>query len=310
MHTALRLLNDGEEVVGVDNFDPYYDPALKRARLAELSSHSGFRFEEHDLSKQEATAALFETVQPTSVIHLAAQPGVRFGIDHPRAYDKANLRAMLCVLEGCRNTSTQHLIFASSSSVYGDSGPRPSRVEHPVDHPISLYAATKKADELMAYTYSSLYGVPTTGLRFFTVYGPWGRPDMATWMFTKKMLAGETIDVFGGGHHHRDFTYISDIAEGVFRIFKAGVGTASAPMHRVYNIGHSEPVPLMDFIRTLEETLGVKATLNMLPKQPGDVSDTHADVSALKREFDWAPTVSIKEGLARWAEWYRSYHHC
>lgn len=310
MHAAKQLLESGVEVVGVDSLDPYYDVELKRHRIDVLEGFDGFRFEHLDLAEQNATAALFASLKPEKVIHLAAQPGVRFGIDHPRSYDKANLRAMLCVLEGCRHTSVEHLIYASSSSVYGDTGPRPSSVDNPVDHPISLYAATKKADELMAYTYASLYGVATTGLRFFTVYGPWGRPDMATWTFTMKMLAEEPIDVYSEGHHNRDFTFIDDIIEGLSRIYEAPPIPTDGPPAQVFNIGHGEPVPLMDFIRTLETTLGVTAKLNMLPKQPGDVENTHADVGALQEHFNWTPTVSIDEGLAAWAQWYRQYHHC
>jgi UDP-glucuronate 4-epimerase len=312
MHTGLKLLDAGHEVVGVDNLDPYYDPALKADRLTELKRHPGkrFRFEQTDLSDRDATERLFKDVQPSHVIHLAAQPGVRFGIDHPRTYEKANLRGMLTILEGCRHGSVKHLIYASSSSVYGDTGPRPSRVQqNPVDHPISLYAATKKADELMAYTYASLYGLRSTGLRFFTVYGPWGRPDMATWTFTQRMLAGEPIDVYSEGHHNRDFTFISDIVEGVVRIFQRPIDISAGPPTRIYNIGHGEPVPLMEFIHTLEEALGLKADLRMLPKQPGDVADTHADVSALLRDYDWSPVVGIQEGLAQWVAWYRARYH-
>lgn len=307
MHTAARLLEQGEQVVGVDNFDPYYDPSIKERRAAVLSEYAGFELRRQDLSDRESTTKLFQEIRPSTVIHLAAQPGVRFGIDHPRAYDRANLAGMLTILEGCRQTEVDHLLYASSSSVYGDSGPRPSAVENPVDHPISLYAATKKADELMAYAYASLYGLHSIGLRFFTVYGPWGRPDMATWSFTKRILAGEVIDVYGDGKHTRDFTYIRDIVEGITKIFRHPREIQKGPPTTVYNIGHGSPVPLMEFIGQLEEALGTKAKLHMLPKQPGDVEDTHAEVSRLQKDYGWAPGVSIAEGLSEWAAWYRSH---
>ena len=307
MHTAVRLLEHGTHVVGVDNFDPYYDPALKELRASTLCEHPGFELRRHDIADRDATAELFREIRPQSVIHLAAQPGVRFGIDHPRAYDRANLAGMLTILEGCRECKVDHLLYASSSSVYGDSGPRPSATTNPVDHPISLYAATKKSDELMAYAYASLYGLKSVGLRFFTVYGPWGRPDMATWTFTKRILAGEPIDVYGEGKHTRDFTFIRDIVNGLWRIFNAPPEPSKGPPASVFNIGHGSPVPLLEYIRTLEEVLDTKANLTILPRQPGDVADTHAEVSQLQSHYDWKPEVSLEEGLKEWADWYLAH---
>ena len=309
MHTALRLLDAGKRVVGVDNFDPYYDPKLKESRAAVLEKHPNFSLARIDLANPDAVASLFENTQPRSVIHLAAQPGVRHGIDHPRTYMNANLAATLNIFEESQKRSIEHLVYASSSSVYGDFGPRPSSVIDSVDHPISLYAATKKSNELTAHAFSSLYQLPCTGLRFFTVYGPYGRPDMATWTFTKRMLAAETIKVFGEGKHRRDFTYVDDIVEGIIRVHDRPPSSINnKPPCKIYNIGNSEPIPLMVFIQELEKALGVKARIKMLPKQPGDVHETFADVSALNDEFNWRPKTSLAEGLIYWADWYRTHH--
>ena len=309
MHTAVRLLDAGEHVVGVDNFDPYYDPQLKESRAAVLMNYPNFTLERADLADSEAVTNIFASTKPRSVIHLAAQPGVRHGIDHPRSYVRANLAASLNIFEEARKNSLRHVVYASSSSVYGDFGPRPSNIEDRVDHPISLYAATKKSNELTAHAYASLHGLPCSGLRFFTVYGPYGRPDMATWKFTQRMLAGETIEVYGGGHHRRDFTCVQDIAEGIVRVHEhTPTSIDKKPPCRIFNIGNSAPVPLMDFIRELENALNVKAQIKMLPKQPGDVNETHADVSALSSEFNWSPKTPLSQGLKYWADWYRTHY--
>jgi len=312
MHVAERFLARGEQVLGIDNCNAYYDPALKRARLARLAAHPGFRLAEGDLADREWTRRTFGGSGADRVVHLAAQAGVRYSIDNPAAYIDANLVGFGNVLEACRSLATRHLTYASSSSVYGGNTKVPFSTDDNVDHPVSLYAATKKANELMAHVYSHLHALPVTGLRFFTVYGPWGRPDMAYYSFTRKILAGEPIPVFNHGQLSRDFTYVDDIAEGVVRVLDRppapeplGAGSVAA---KVYNIGASEPVPLLEFIRTLEEALGVPAKLDLRPMQPGDVLTTYADVSALEHDVGFRPRTSLEEGLRRFVAWYREYH--
>ena len=319
-HTAARLLADGHTVVGVDNFNAYYDVALKRARIALLAPHPHFRLIELDLAHRLETAALFATERFDRVAHMAAQPGVRYSIDHPHAYADANLTAFLNILEGCRQTGVAHCVFASSSSVYGANTTMPFRVEDNVDHPLSLYAATKKANELMAHSYAHLYRLPLTGLRFFTVYGPWGRPDMAVYKFTSSLFKGEPIEVYNDGHHARDFTYIDDIVTGVVRTLdhiaapdaawsgaKPNPATSSAP-YRLYNIGNANPTELMTLISCIEIETGRTAIKHYLPIQPGDVPATAADVSALESAVGFHPATPIAEGVARFVAWYRAYH--
>jgi UDP-glucuronate 4-epimerase len=316
MHTCERLLARGDQVVGVDSLNDYYDTALKFDRLKQLSRHANFRFERLDLADRDATAALFSSGRHQRVIHLAAQAGVRYSLTHPHAYASSNLVAFVNVLEGCRHHGVEHLVYASSSSVYGGNAKMPFAETDPVDHPVSLYAATKKANELMAHTYSHLYRLPTTGLRFFTVYGPWGRPDMAYFSFTKAILEGRPIDVYNHGRMARDFTYIDDIAEGVVRVVdriaepasSAGAGLGHDAPARVFNIGNSAPVPLLEFISTLERCLGRKAELRLLPMQDGDVPATYADVEALARWVGFRPTTPIDVGLERFAAWFRAYY--
>ena len=320
-HLAERLLAAGRQVVGLDNLNDYYDPELKRARLARLESRDGFTFTHTDLGDRRRMEALFATYPFDVVVNLAAQAGVRYSIENPHSYVDSNLVGFLHILEGCRHTGVGHLVYASSSSVYGANTAMPFSVHHNVDHPLSLYAATKKANELMAHTYSHLYGLPTTGLRFFTVYGPWGRPDMALFKFTRQILAGEPIDVFNFGNHRRDFTYIDDIVEGVVRVMAklpepdpAWSGdhpdpAASRAPWRVYNIGNNEPVELMRYIEVLEDCLGMEAEKNMLPMQPGDVPDTFADVQALTDDVGYKPSTPVEEGVRRFVEWYRSYYN-
>jgi UDP-glucuronate 4-epimerase len=317
---ARRLLAGGESVVGVDCVTPYYDVALKEARLARLLALPGFVESRADLADREATARLFAEHRPERVIHMAAQPGVRYSIDHPHTYADCNLSAFLNVLEGCRAMATAHLVYASSSSVYGGSETLPFSVHHPADHPVSLYAATKRANELMAHTYSHLYGIPTTGLRFFTVYGPWGRPDMAPVLFARAISESRPIDVFNGGEMRRDFTYIDDIVDGVLRVLEivpeasgdpaAAADPALSPTapYRLYNIGNGRAVDLMRFIAILEDALGRKAEMNMLPMQPGDVKQTWADTSDLEAATGWTPNTDIEDGVARFAEWFRDYY--
>lgn len=308
-HVAERLLTAGHQVVGIDNLNDYYDVGLKTARLDRLADKPGFRFIKLDLADREGMAALFAEHQFQRVIHLGAQAGVRYSLVNPLAYADANLIGHLNVLEGCRHNKVEHLLYASSSSVYGLNRKLPFATEDSVDHPVSLYAATKKANELMAHSYSHLYGLPTTGLRFFTVYGPWGRPDMALFKFTKAILAGESIDVYNHGEMHRDFTYIDDIAEAIVRlqavipqadpswtVEQGSPATSSAPYH-VYNIGNNTPVKLMEYIRALEQALGVTARKNMLPMQPGDVMDTSADTEELYRDIGFKPETSVEEGV-------------
>ncbi|KJZ11563.1 MULTISPECIES: NAD-dependent epimerase [unclassified Halomonas] len=317
---AARLARDGLEVVGVDNLNDYYDVSLKKARLARLEKLQNVRFVRLDLADREGVDRLFADERFDRVVHLAAQAGVRYSLTHPHAYVDANLVGHLNVLEGCRHQQVEHLLYASSSSVYGMNQVVPFATRDNVDHPVSLYAATKKANELMAHTYSHLYGLPTTGLRFFTVYGPWGRPDMAMFLFTKAILEGRPIDVYNHGEMSRDFTYVDDIVEGIVRLLEVvpsadpDVGVvddspdrSSAP-YALYNIGHGSPVGLMDFIHAIEAALGRKAEYNFLPMQPGDVPRTWADTTALYRATGYQPRIGVEEGAARFVDWYRSYH--
>lgn len=316
---VLRLLARGDEVVGIDNHNDYYDPAIKEARLARHVSHPCYTHLRVDLADAEAIGAAFSTHKPQRVVNLAAQAGVRYSIENPLAYIQSNVVGFAHVLEGCRHHGVDHLVYASSSSVYGANTAMPFSIHQNVDHPLSLYAASKKSNELMAHTYSHLYGLPTTGLRFFTVYGPWGRPDMALFKFTKAILAGEPIQVFNHGKHRRDFTYVDDIVEGLLRVLDRPAppnpdwhgdapdpGTSLAAW-RVYNIGNSRPVELMDYIAALENALGKKAQVEMLPLQPGDVPDTYANVEDLQNEFQYRPTTSVEDGIGQFVSWYRSY---
>ena len=319
-HLAHVLLARGDEVVGVDNINDYYDVRLKEARLSRLQGLKGFRFIRQDLADRPATAALFSEVRPDRVVHLAAQAGVRYSLTNPHAYVDANLVAFVNILEGCRHNGVQHLVYASSSSVYGANTTMPFSIHHNVDHPLSLYAATKKANELMAHTYSHLYQLPTTGLRFFTVYGPWGRPDMALFLFTKAIREGRPIDVFNDGKMRRDFTYVDDIVEGVKRVTdnvptgnpawtgeRPDPGTSRAP-YKIYNIGNNNPVELMHLIGTLEKSLGVTAKKNFLPMQAGDVPATFADVDDLIADVGFKPSTSIESGVERFVAWYRGFY--
>jgi len=320
MHTALRLLQLGHTVVGLDNLNDYYDPQLKHDRLALLQGQSGFRFEKIDITHSSALNALFREVQPERVVHLAAQAGVRHSIDHPMDYVSANLVGFMNILESCRHQGVRHLVYASSSSVYGNNPDVPFSEHDAVDHPLSIYAASKRANELMAHVYSHLHGLPTTGLRFFTVYGPWGRPDMAPIIFAREIQAGRPIAVFNFGHHRRDFTYIDDIVAGVVAVAtgpsprKSEPGqsaqdpAASAAPYRIYNIGNNQPVQLMEFLRELEACLGKVAELEKLPAQPGDVQDTWADCSDLQRDFNYSPDTSLADGMQRFIGWFREYY--
>ena len=319
-HVAHVLLARGDRVVGLDNVNDYYDPTLKEARLARLAPLAGFRLVRGDVADRALVEALFRQERFDVVVHLAAQAGVRYSLTNPHAYVDSNLVGFVNILEGCRHGGVQHLTYASSSSVYGANTEMPFSVHHNVDHPLSLYAATKKANELMAHTYSHLYGLPTTGLRFFTVYGPWGRPDMALFLFTKAILAGKPIDVFNEGRMQRDFTYVDDIVEGVVRVADripegdpAWSGArpdpaASRAPYRVYNIGNHDPVELMQLIRTLEKALGREAQKRMLPMQPGDVPATYADVEDLERDVGFRPATPIETGVQRFVDWYRGYY--
>jgi UDP-glucuronate 4-epimerase len=309
MFTAEKLLARGEEVLGIDNLNDYYDPQLKQDRLARLQGRPGFEFRRVDIADRDAVAALFAEAGIDRVVHLAAQAGVRYSLKNPHAYAQSNLVGFLNVLEGCRNARIAHLVYASSSSVYGGNTKMPFSESDLVDHPVSLYAATKKSNELMAHAYTHLYGFPATGLRFFTVYGPWGRPDMAYYSFTEAILQGRPIDVFNHGDMKRDFTYIDDIVEGVVRVLdRLPDPKAGEALHHIFNIGHHSPVQLMDFIATLEKHLGRKAQTRMLPMQPGDVPATYADVDALAKWVGFRPSTSLDEGLGRFAAWYRNYH--
>jgi UDP-glucuronate 4-epimerase len=320
-YVSQGLLARGDEVVGLDNLNDYYDPGLKLARLEILLQHQNFRFIKLDLMDRAGIEALFAVERFRRVIHLAAQAGVRSSIENPHIYVGSNVTGFLHIIEGCRRNSVEHLVYASTSSVYGANTHMPFAVEQNVDHPLSLYAATKKANELMAHCYSSLYGLPTTGLRFFTVYGPWGRPDMALFLFTANILAGKPIKVFNYGRHKRDFTYVTDIAAAVIATVDhiaapdahwnsdaPNPGTSRAP-YRLYNIGNQRPVELLRYIEVLEECLGCKAQMELLPLQPGDVPDTLADVEALARDVGYRPSTPIEEGVKRFVEWYRTYYH-
>jgi UDP-glucuronate 4-epimerase len=319
-HLSRRLLAHGEQVVGLDNLNDYYSVKLKQDRLAQLLPQPAFRFQRLDLADAQGIARLFETERFEVVVNLAAQAGVRYSLTHPQVYVESNLTGFVNILEACRHTQVKHLVYASSSSVYGANTRMPFSVHDNVDHPVSLYAATKKANELMAHTYSHLFRLPTTGLRFFTVYGPWGRPDMALFLFTKSILAGRPIDVFRQGNMRRDFTYVDDIVEGLVRVIdrvpepnprwsgdQPDPGTSNAP-YRLYNIGNNQPVELLYLIEVLERELGQKAERNLLPIQPGDVPETYADVDDLIRDVGFKPSTPIEEGVARFVAWYRDYH--
>jgi len=319
-HTSHFLLDRGDEVVGLDNLNDYYDVRVKEARLERLAPAPGWRFEKLDLTDREGVAALFSREKFDRVVHLAAQAGVRYSIENPMAYVDSNLVGHTNILEGCRHHNVEHLVYASTSSVYGANTNMPFSVHDNVDHPLSFYAATKKANELMSHVYASLYGLPVTGLRFFTVYGPWGRPDMALFLFTRKILAGEPIDVFNYGNLRRDFTYVDDIVEGIVRCLdrvatpnpdwdsdNPDPGTSLAP-YRVYNIGNQEPVELLRYIEVLEECLGRKAEKNLLPLQPGDVPDTYADVSDLTADVGYRPATTVEVGIKRFVDWYLSFY--
>ena len=319
-HVALRLLERGESVVGIDNLNDYYDPRLKEARLERLRPFEAFRFVRLDVADRPGMEALFAEIRPRRVIHLAAQAGVRYSLTNPYAYIDANVTGFLHVLEGCRHNGVEHLVYASSSSVYGANTRQPFSEHDNVDHPVSLYAATKKANELMAHSYANLHGVASTGLRFFTVYGPWGRPDMALFKFTRGIVAGEPIQVYNEGNMIRDFTYIDDIVEGVLRVTdrtaqpdpswsgeEPDPARSFAP-YRIFNIGNSKPVPLLRYISVLEECLGRKATMELLPIQPGDVLSTMADVSELQEEVGFRPDTPIEKGVAKFVDWYKEFY--
>ncbi len=319
-HVARRLLEQGKPVVGLDNLNNYYDPTLKDARLAELAKLPGFEFVKLDLADRAGIAALFAARKFPHVVHLAAQAGVRYSLIDPHAYIDSNIVGFTNILEGCRHNGCRHLLYASSSSVYGSNTKMPFSVHDNVDHPLSLYGASKKANELMAHSYSHLFKLPTTGLRFFTVYGPWGRPDMAMWIFAKAIAAGEPIKLFNQGNMRRDFTYVDDVVESIVRLVdKAPAGdpawsgdhpdpgSSSAPW-RVYNIGNNNPVELLEVVRLLEEAIGIKAKRDLLPMQPGDVPATYANVDDLMRDVDFKPSTSISDGINRFIQWYRAYH--
>ena len=318
---SLKLLDRGDSVIGIDNHNNYYDPALKESRLSRHINHKNYNHINMDIEDHKAVEELFNEHQFDGVAHLAAQAGIRYSIENPLKYIKTNMVGFGHILEGCRYGNVAHLVYASSSSVYGSNTKIPFSVHDNVDHPISLYAASKKANELMAHTYSHLYNLPTTGLRFFTVYGPWDRPDMALQKFTKSILAGEKIQVFNYGKHRRDFTYIDDIVEGVIRVLdqpaipnqtwdssQPDPGSSSAPW-RIYNIGNNSPVELLDYIKAIEDALGIKADMELLPLQPGDVPNTYADVVDLVRDFDYKPSITVNQGVAKFIEWYKNYYN-
>ena len=318
---SIKLLDRGDSVIGIDNHNNYYDPALKESRLSRHINHKNYNHINMDIEDQKAVEELFNEHQFDGVAHLAAQPGVRYSFENPLKLIKTNMVGFGHILEGCRYGNVAHLVYASSSSVYGSNTKIPFSVHDNVDHPISLYAASKKANELMAHTYSHLYNLPTTGLRFFTVYGPWDRPDMALQKFTKSILAGEKIQVFNYGKHRRDFTYIDDIVEGVIRVLdqpampnqiwdssQPDPGSSLAPW-RIYNIGNNSPIRLLDYIKAIEDALGIKADKELLPLQPGDVPDTYADVADLVRDFDYKPSITINQGVAKFIEWYKNYYN-
>lgn len=318
---SIRLLDRGDQVIGIDSHNDYYDQSLKETRLARHANHLNYTHIRMNIEDRKGMAELFKEQQFEGVVNLAAQAGVRYSLENPMAYIDTNLVGFGHILEGCRHNKVKHLVYASSSSVYGSNTKMPFSIHDNVDHPVSLYAATKKASELMAHTYSHLYELPTTGLRFFTVYGPWDRPDMALQKFTRAMIAGEKIQIYNYGKHRRDFTYIDDIVEGIVRILDRPAmpnpnwdgdnpdsGSSKAPW-RIYNIGNNNPVELMDYIEALEEGLGIKAQKELFPLQPGDVPDTYADVDDLVREFNYKPSMSIKEGVSNFSKWYKSYHN-
>lgn len=319
-HVSKRLLADGHQVIGIDNLNDYYDVRLKGSRLQQLQNYPAFTFHKLDLADRQGIAALFTQHQFQRVIHLGAQAGVRYSLENPLAYADANLIGHLNILEGCRHNRVEHLLYASSSSVYGLNRKMPFSTDDSVDHPVSLYAATKKANELMSHTYSHLYQLPTTGLRFFTVYGPWGRPDMALFKFTEAMLAGREIDVYNRGEMWRDFTYIDDITEAISRLqnvipktdnhwtVETGSPATSSAPYRVYNIGNSQPVKLIEYIAALENALGIKAKMNLLPMQPGDVLETSADTTALAQAIGFKPQTAVSDGIAHFVNWYRDYY--
>jgi UDP-glucuronate 4-epimerase len=319
-HVCRYLLDRGDEVVGIDNLNDYYEVELKHARLNELRPYANFRFMRMDIADRTAMAALFEAEGFNRVVHLAAQAGVRYSLENPHAYAESNLLGFLNILEGCRRESIEHLVYASSSSVYGANETMPFSVHDNVDHPVSLYAATKKANELMAHSYSHLYGLPTTGLRFFTVYGPWGRPDMSPFLFTRAILDGKPLKVFNHGKHRRDFTYIDDIVEGVVHCLDRVAGgnaewsgqqpdpSSSKAPWRVYNIGNSEPVELLTYIELIEKALGKSTTKELLPLQPGDVEHTYADVTDLVKDTGYKPKISVEEGIKQFVAWYRAFY--
>lgn len=319
-HLCKYLIERGENVIGIDNLNDYYDVTLKQARLAQLENQKNFQFYKLDIAERKAIAELFASTKPDRVVHLAAQPGVRYSLKNPHAYVDSNLVGFVNILEGCRHCNVKHLVFASSSSVYGANTKMPFSPQDSVNHPVSLYGATKKANELMAHAYSHLYGLPTTGLRFFTVYGPWGRPDMATFLFTKAILEGKAIDVFNNGKMQRDFTYIDDIISGVARVLdkipvpdpnwsaEAPNPASSYAPYRIYNIGNNQPVELLYFIELLEQCLGKKAEKNFLPLHPGDVLATYADIDALEKDVGFKPNTPIEVGIWRFVEWYRDYY--
>ena len=318
---SIRLLDRGDDVVGLDNHNDYYDPDLKEARLSRHIDNPKYEHIRADIEDKELITEIFESYKFDGVINLAAQAGVRYSIENPHAYLNSNILGFGNILEGCRNSRISHLVYASSSSVYGSNTEMPFSIHHNVDHPLSLYAASKKANELMAHTYSHLYKLPTTGLRFFTVYGPWGRPDMALFKFTDAILSGKKIQVFNYGKHRRDFTYIDDIVEGVVRVLDKPAesnpnwsgeapdpGSSLAPW-RVYNIGNNSPVELMDYISAIEDSLGITVEKELLPLQPGDVPDTFADVDDLVRDFDYKPSINVKEGVEKFVDWYKEYNN-
>ena len=318
---SIRLLDRGDDVVGLDNHNNYYDPDLKEARLSRYLDNPKYEHIRADIEDKELITEIFESYKFDGVINLAAQAGVRYSIENPHAYLNSNILGFGNILEGCRNNSVSHLVYASSSSVYGSNTEMPFSIHHNVDHPLSLYAASKKANELMAHTYSHLYKLPTTGLRFFTVYGPWGRPDMALFKFTDAILSGKKIQIFNYGKHRRDFTYIDDIVEGVVRVLDKPAesnpnwsgeapdpGSSLAPW-RVYNIGNNSPVELMDYISAIEDSLGITVEKELLPLQPGDVPDTFADVDDLVRDFDYKPSINVKEGVEKFIDWYKEYNN-
>ena len=322
MHTSVRLLSRGDYVIGLDNLNDYYDVSLKQARLSILKSYTNFKFYQIDISDNNKLNEIFKKEKPVKVINLAAQAGVRYSLTNPRAYIDSNIQGFINILECCRHNDVKHLVYASSSSVYGSNTSLPFSEHHNIDHPVSLYAATKKANELMAHSYSHLFNLPTTGLRFFTVYGPWGRPDMALFLFTKAILAGKPIDIFNKGKMVRDFTYVDDIVEGLIRVAdkpatanpkfdhaRPDPATSSAP-YRVFNIGNNKPIPLMDYIESLENALGIKSIKNYLPMQLGDVKETAANTEELNMWTGYKPKTNIEKGVNQFVKWYRSFYKC